>query len=349
MTNNKLNVGFIGAGFIGQIAHLANFSEVANCNIYALAEMRPQLRSLVGAKYSIPALYQHHSELLNDPKVDAVVVVVPRAYTAQIVLACIKAGKHVLSEKPMAGNYAQALTLVEAATEHKVQYCVGYMKRHDAGVIKAKAMLDEILSTDKLGKILHVKGYCYMGNSYCNASGHIITNEEAQYATRGGMVAPEGFNAQENQLFARYVNVYSHLTNLLNFFFERSPEVEYFNFIHPTAHTCVLNYHDFLATLETGESTSHEWDEGIDIQFEHGKLSVRLPPALLKQIPAKVSLYEGGDVQTLVELYCQWSWAFKNQAQAFIDNILENRPSVIDAKYALEDLRLIEEIWQKRC
>src|SRR3990167_8399984 len=94
----KLNIGMIGAGFIGQLAHLMNFVEVAKCNIQALAEYKPELRTKVAARYGIPKTYASHTDLLQDPEIDAVVVVTPRVFTGPVVLDCLNAGKHVLSE-----------------------------------------------------------------------------------------------------------------------------------------------------------------------------------------------------------------------------------------------------------
>src|SRR5438046_295524 len=107
MSQCQLNIGMIGAGFIGQLAHLMNYVEIKDCRVLALAEYRPELRRRVAQRFEIPRTYATHHELLQDADVDAVVVVTPRAFTAPVVLDCLKAGKHVLSEKPMAGNSEQ--------------------------------------------------------------------------------------------------------------------------------------------------------------------------------------------------------------------------------------------------
>src|SRR5581483_9533045 len=62
----RLNVGMIGAGFIGQLAHLMNLVEVEECRVVALAEFRPELRRRVAARYDIPRTYPTHQELLQD-------------------------------------------------------------------------------------------------------------------------------------------------------------------------------------------------------------------------------------------------------------------------------------------
>src|SRR5262249_49250885 len=102
MAQRQLNIGMIGAGFIGQLAHLMNYVEIRECRVLALAEYRPDLRRRVAQRYDIPRTYATHHELLEDADVEAVVVVTPRPYTAPVVLDCLKAGKHVISEKPMA-------------------------------------------------------------------------------------------------------------------------------------------------------------------------------------------------------------------------------------------------------
>ena len=84
----KLNIGMIGAGFIGQLGHLMNFIEIPNCKVLALAELRPELRKKVAERFDIPRTYSSHLELLKDPEIDAVVVVTPRALTGPIVLDC---------------------------------------------------------------------------------------------------------------------------------------------------------------------------------------------------------------------------------------------------------------------
>src|SRR5262245_43429965 len=121
----KLNIGMIGAGFIGQLAHLMNYIEIPGCQILGLAEFRPELRRKVAERYGIPRVYATHRDLLQDADIEAVVVVTPRPYTAPVVLDCLEAGKHVLSEKPMAGTSEQGERLVECARRRKLHYAVG--------------------------------------------------------------------------------------------------------------------------------------------------------------------------------------------------------------------------------
>src|SRR5438046_939321 len=120
--SKPVRMGFVGAGFVGQVAHIANYAQTPGCEMTALAEMRPELRERAKTHYGFQRTYAHHSELLADPDVDAVVVVTPRPLIGPIALDCVRAGKHVMTEKPMAGSAAQAETLVRAAREAGVHY-----------------------------------------------------------------------------------------------------------------------------------------------------------------------------------------------------------------------------------
>lgn len=344
---HRLKIGMIGAGFIGQLAHLMNFAELDSCRVVAVAEMRPELRRRVAARYEIPRTYATHHELLKDPDVEAVVVVVPRPFTGPIVMDCLKAGKHVLSEKPMAGTVEQSLRLVEEAERQGVQYVVGYMKRHDEGVQEAKRILDHALRTGELGDLNFVRAHCFMGESYCRADGHVVTDEQAEYSDSGWAVAPEDFSEENARHYHFYLNTFSHNTNLLRFLLGQTPEIEHVRFEPVNGRLAVLDFGSYAATLETGRTSDRDWDESTEFFFEHGRLSLKTPPALLKNVPASVELYRAGEVQQVLRPRCDWTWAFRRQAQAFVDGVLNNQPSLSPGRDALEDVRLIEEMWRR--
>jgi predicted dehydrogenase len=341
----KLNIGMIGAGFIGQLAHLMNYVEIDRCRVLALAEYRPELRRRVALRYEIPRTYATHHELLQDSDIEAVVVVTPRPYTAPVVLDCIQAGKHVLSEKPMAGNSAQGQKLVEAAQARNVLYAVGYMKRYDEGVQTAKRLLEQTLTSGELGEVLFVRTHCFMGNSYCNASGHVITEEKPSYENAGWPTAPEWLPDPMQKPFATYLNTYSHNTNLLRYLFGQTPKVEYACLDPRKGQIAILNFGNFMATVETGRASNQGWDEVTEVFFTDGRLTIRTPPALLKNVPASVELYRGGTIQQLVSPQCNWTWAFRRQAEGFVSGALDGSGTLSPGADALEDMRLIEAMW----
>ncbi len=346
--SNKPRLGFIGAGFIGQLAHLDNYAQLAGCELYALAEIRADLRDSVGRKYNISRLYSDHLVLLADPAVDAVIVVTARAHTVEVVRACLLAGKHVFSEKPMANNSTDARMLTELAAQKRLIYCVGYMKRLDAGVQKAKALFDGFNRSTELGKLLQVSAKCYMGDSYCKADGYFSSSEPRPAMKDEHTFAPAWLAERHKSNFVRYLNVHSHLLNLIRYFIGATPKVEYFNYCNRLAHITVLRAGDVLINLETAEIQQREWQESCTFLFEFGQLIIELPPALLRNVPAKIIVDRTQQTDEKTLYLCDWSWAFRRQAEYFIGLVTGAvTDNILAGTEALTDIELAESIWQQ--
>lgn len=342
----KLNIGMVGAGFIGQLAHLMNFTEISGCKVLALSELKPELRCKVASRFGIPKTYPSHVDLLKDSEIDAVVVVTPRPFTAPVVLDCLNAKKHVLSEKPMAGSAKQGKILLDAADANKVMYAVGYMKRYDEGVEVAKNALSQALKTNDLGTLLSVHATCNMGNSYCNAYGHIITQETVDYSSSGWSMAPEWLPGEFHRAFEAYLNTYSHVTNLLRYLFGCTPSVEFVSLTDHQGQLVVLRFPTFLATLQTGKMSHKGWNEEIRMTFTDGEINLCLPPALLRNVPASVEIYRAGKTQERIRPCINWSWAFRRQAEAFVSDIQQQKSMRNSAIDAYQDILLTETIWE---
>src|SRR3954454_24799592 len=112
-TQRTITIGLIGAGMVGQLAHLANFTGLHGCRVGALAELRPDLAQAAATRFGVPTIYPSHRELLQDSAIEAGVGVPRPPATGPIVLDALNSGRHVLSEKPMAHTVAQGEKLVE--------------------------------------------------------------------------------------------------------------------------------------------------------------------------------------------------------------------------------------------
>src|SRR5690349_1447185 len=113
---NEIRLGMIGCGQIserflewGRV--LAGVRFVATCAAHmASAEYTAR-------RYGCQNWYDDHRDLLADPAVDAVVIATPHALHARQALDAVRAGKHVLVEKPMATRWEEAVALVDAAEQ----------------------------------------------------------------------------------------------------------------------------------------------------------------------------------------------------------------------------------------
>ena len=66
----KINIGWIGSGFVGQVAHLRNFHLNKNVNITAISELRPDLAKKVQKKYNITNFYNDYKKMISENNFD---------------------------------------------------------------------------------------------------------------------------------------------------------------------------------------------------------------------------------------------------------------------------------------
>lgn len=101
MADCKARVGFLGAGFMGQLAHLDNYADNPDCQVVAVAEARPKLGATVAAKYGVPKVYASQHELLADPEVEAVVCSQPCHNNYPLGKQVLAASRALFTEQPM--------------------------------------------------------------------------------------------------------------------------------------------------------------------------------------------------------------------------------------------------------
>jgi predicted dehydrogenase len=154
-TKNPATIGVcvIGSGRAGMI-HARNFAgRVPHAELVALVDARRETVDESCRELGVKTAYTDYREALADPRVHAVVVVVPTVLHRDIVVAAAKAGKHVLCEKPMAMNPAECDEMIAACRSAAVTLQIGFMRRYDASFMAARARLD----AGEIGDVVLVK------------------------------------------------------------------------------------------------------------------------------------------------------------------------------------------------
>ncbi|MBO7745329.1 Gfo/Idh/MocA family oxidoreductase [Paenibacillus sp. MWE-103] len=148
----RLKVGLIGLGEVAQITHLPILEQLADrYEIAALCDISPSLLAALGEKHRVANLYTDYAALAAQADLDAVFVLNSDEYHADSAIQALKNGKHVLIEKPMTLNAADADAMIRARDEAGVQVMVGYMRRYAPAFTEA---LEEIKT---LGPIQYAK------------------------------------------------------------------------------------------------------------------------------------------------------------------------------------------------
>ncbi|MBQ2615055.1 MAG: Gfo/Idh/MocA family oxidoreductase [Clostridia bacterium] len=137
----KLRVGIIGCGNIANGKHMPSIQEVDVFEMVAFCDIIPERAEAAAKKFGTPdaKVYTDYRELLKDESINNVRVLTHNDNHAEISIAAMRAGKHVLCEKPMAANYAEALEMYNVHKETGMILTIGYQHKLDPDVLYAKA------------------------------------------------------------------------------------------------------------------------------------------------------------------------------------------------------------------
>jgi predicted dehydrogenase len=125
----QLGIAIIGCGGIALANHLPGFALCPETTVVALCDSDPATLEKAGAKTGIKHLYADHRELLKREDVHAVVIATPNFTHAMISLDAAAAGKHILCEKPLALNLADAVAMAKAADAANVRHMTAFTYR----------------------------------------------------------------------------------------------------------------------------------------------------------------------------------------------------------------------------
>ena len=136
----RLRAGIIGGGFIGA-QHVEAIRRLGYVDVVALAGSSQKSAQAGAAELHIERAYGSYAELLADPEIDVVHNCTPNALHYAVNRAAIEAGKHVISEKPLAMNAAETASLVEIADRSDRLAAVNFNHRGYPMIQQARAMV----------------------------------------------------------------------------------------------------------------------------------------------------------------------------------------------------------------
>jgi myo-inositol 2-dehydrogenase / D-chiro-inositol 1-dehydrogenase len=141
MRRRSIGIGVIGCGRIAALRHLPVLAAVEGAEAVAVADHDEARAREVAERFAVARRYRSHEELLSDPRVEAVVVCVPAAQHAEVARDALGAGKHVLLEKPVALDLADADRLLERAAAGDTRVLVGFNLRWHRLVRRARTLI----------------------------------------------------------------------------------------------------------------------------------------------------------------------------------------------------------------
>ena len=145
-------VAVIGCGTIASSAHIRAYAGNPDARIKYFCDIVKEKAEKAAAEYGSGEAIEDYRIILNDPEVDAVSICTPNHLHASISIECMRAGKHVLCEKPAARTYAEALEMQKVQHETGRTLNIGVVNRFNASVNRIK----ELIENGELGELYHV-------------------------------------------------------------------------------------------------------------------------------------------------------------------------------------------------
>jgi len=193
---DKIRIGVIGVGQIGK-HHLNNYQKVEGAELVAIADINEAELSRVSETYKIADKYTNFRKLLQRDDIEAVDVCLHNNFHMPVTVAALQAGKHVYCEKPMAGTYVDAVTMVKTAQETGRKISIQLSTLFSKETKAARVMIE----MGMLGKLYHARstGFRRRGRPYVDGYGTATFVQKRNSA--GGAMYDMGVYHIANMLF----------------------------------------------------------------------------------------------------------------------------------------------------
>lgn len=173
----KMKIGIVGCGGIANGKHLPAIKKNGSFEILAVCDLVKERAEKAKAEYGTAKtrVYTDYQELLkNEAEIEAVYVLTPNRSHSFISIDAMKAGKHVMCEKPMAKTYEEAKKMVETAKETGKILTIGYQNRYRPDSLYLKAACEN----GDLGEVYYAKGHAIRRRAV--PTWGVFLNEEEQ-------------------------------------------------------------------------------------------------------------------------------------------------------------------------
>jgi len=295
----RLKVGVVGLGEVAQIIHLPILEMLSDrYEIAALCDISPQLLQAMGERYRVRKLYADAQTMAAQPDLDAVFVLNSDEYHAECAIAAMQQKKHVLIEKPMALNQADADAIIAARDEAGVQVMVGYMRRFAPAFVQAA---EEVRSMDQI-QYARVRDIIGQNRLIIEQSSNVLRFQDISEE----MMRDKSERAQRMVLDAigeappELVSAYRLLCGLSSHDLSAMREIIGVpKRVKAAAQwnggryiSALLEYDGFYTTFETGVDNQRRFDAHIEVYSSAKSLKVQYDTPYIRHLPTRLIVSE---------------------------------------------------------
>jgi len=260
-----LRLGILGCGPISQIAHFDAARKARNVELTAICDLAEDLRRAMAALHQPHFAYADYDEMLSDDRIEAVLIGVADQFHVPLALKALRAGKHVLVEKPLGVTVEECEELRRQVQSSRLVLQVGNNRRFDPGLAFARKFVRE-----EMGTLLSFKAW-YWDSVYRYT---MTDNLQPIAQTSAAARKPEG-NPKADKPRYFILTHGSHLVDTTRWLGGELVSVRAWLLERCGAHcwhVAVEFVHGALGHLDLTIPVQGDFEEGFHIQGEHGSV-----------------------------------------------------------------------------
>lgn len=338
---DRIRIGFVGVGFMGQCAHLRNYITLPDCEVVAIAELREEMGKKVAARYGVPKVYRNHEEMISNEELDAIVASQPYHRHGMLLPELFSSKVTVFTEKPLARSIEAGEKILSALKQSRGRHLVGYHKRSDPATMFVKAEIEKLKASGELGGMLYVRILMPAGDWVAQGNTELIKTDE-KVPPLPTDPPPADMDEGTQREYDIFVNYYIHQVNLMRHLLGENYSVSYAD---PSGVLMAVHSDSGITgTIEMSPyHTTIDWQEEALIAFEKGYIKLELPAPLASNRPGRVTiLRDPGEDTTPETIVPQLPWihAMRQQAVNFVKAVKGEATPLCEAEEALRDLKV---------
>jgi predicted dehydrogenase len=350
----RLRVGFVGCGEVTQIMHWPSLYQLSDYfEVTALCDVSKLILEELGRLWNVQTLTTDHRELVVRSDVDVVLIANPNAFHAEVTLATVAAGKHVLIEKPMCICRREADEIIAAQKNSDVLVQVGYMRRYAPAFLQGC----EAVKTMKEIKFARVRDFLGFNNLIVGPTSRVIRDEQLPQSVkndtklRDEALMDEALGGKPSPVLRRayavMLGLSSHdlsamrellgVPNKVLFAAQRGGGLYM---------AAAFDYGPFVCQFETGIDGIARFDAHLEVYGNQKVVRIQYDTPYVRNSPIRLFITEdnGRGGVTALDSNPVWGDPFVAEWKAFYDNIMEKKAPKTGPADFLHDLELFAEM-----
>ena len=319
--------GILSTADIGVRKVIPGIRKAARCEVVAIASRDGEQARAVADQLGIPSAHASYEALLADPGVDAVYIPLPNHMHMDWTIAALRAGKHVLCEKPLAMTADDAQRMVDVAHETGLQLMEAFMYRQHPSWVAAM----DLVESGRIGTLTAVQSWF----SYYNDDATNIRNI-VEYG--GGALFDIGcytINLSRMVFGGEPLHIQASVRR------DRATGVD-------ALVSAILDFDGGIASFTC--AIRSESDQRVHIYGTKGRISIDIPFNIPPDRPTRVRIVAGGDppvapAEEVIEFATEDPYA--SEADAFAAAVLDGTPVPVPPEDAVANLRIIERVFAR--